>query len=209
MTVKKSSLKDAPERPRSAPAAPELEPKPAEGGNGSSQLAAGSQVAGRTIASHQLDESALFGPIDHGEMPRPDVQPEVEDSPELAEPVQLEEDCNPLSDMVVALAAIGARMMDEDNPLTDAERAELHDATAALERRYAPYLANAGDALLWGRMAITVGVVFQPRVSTMLEKRREKLERQAQDASRIAGKVRVGEDLGPGATVAAAHGPTL
>lgn len=155
---------------------------------------------------------AVFSEVDHGEIERPappaDGVELSEGPPELAE---LDEPCTPLSDTFVALTRIACRMLDEDAPLRPSEEAELLDATAALEKRYAPQLQSMGDAALWARFSITVGVVVQPRLSSHLKRRRADAEAKAAAASaaRISRQGGVGEDLRPSVETEAAPGPTF
>lgn len=117
----------------------------------------------------------VFSSVDHGEVERP----ELVDQPDLdaqGEPLEPEPACTPLADTFVLLTRIACRLLDESSPLLDSEAAELLDASAALERRYAPELQRMGDAALWARFSITVGVVAQPRVAAHLRRKREAAE---------------------------------
>jgi len=147
-----------------------------------------------SVHNVQGGPESVFSSVDHGaDIPRPEL---VAEDPELVSPdiPEPEADCHPLADTFVALTAMGCRMLDPDNPITDPERAELVEATAALERRYAPSLANAGDAILWARFSITMGVLVQPRAGAFMERRKAENEAAAARESR---EVRQRQDLRP------------
>jgi len=149
------------------------------------------------IEVQEHDASSPFGSIDHE--PPADRPTDVDLEPrEDLEPAPMLPGETPLAEMATDMMSLLCRWLDPEQPMSDLERTNLRQAAGAVERRYAPWLEDKADLILWSRLGASLGMVLVPRWRAYSE--RKKAEELAEEGDHSGGPIGVGQDLAPGQT---------